>query len=428
MSSPAPSFNPQTFLDQVGSFNYVVDPSVDVSSQDQLTVVQLRSTPIYTGLMTEWKERTTFGGADDNATFELQLDGLLSRMDAANTNPAERILFPNSWSNFLFSFRSYFGIGNNASLGIDSSNPRSGPAFNGYLQSFETALQTGASPGQTFPATGLGSDWSALGASEIQDQFVNSFGGFLAAYPFTPSTDNQGNVTYPPETTQTFLNNYLHFISVTAVNEAVTLATSPEYASLLTYQQAYKAFFPNSTQQDFDSALAAFADEVENDSADGGYFNPSQHFARFFTEIKNKFLVLLATQGTLQANKGVQLAILWQVFALITSMVQSIQKVTAISAQRLGYLTNLQQAYTNLINSIPTFLNGQPFSSDDTGPINAKNQAFAQNLRSYSDLVGSASKSLQSNVSALNDATNTQANLITSIIQQMSTLISAIAK
>ena len=135
-------------------------------------------------------------------------------------------------------------------------------------------------------------------------------------------------------------------------------------------------------------------------------------------------------------NDGPRLAIIWKVFALVVSMIGVIQKVAGVYADRLQRLSQWDTAYTNLISNIPVFTvgDGSPFdggSSTEASKrqeLNTKNQTLSQNLQGYRSLVESTEKGVQSKVNNLNDAVNSQADLGTSLLQQMQTILSSIFK
>lgn len=421
-----PSFDPDDYLNLIGykdttgqivdsTFSHQYDPSVDPLNP-ALGPFSASITPTsleYAGLKTEWDTRTILG----TGTFEEQMTALFKRWDPAYTNVSQRLIFPRTLNDFIQQFRANFGI----------PNTSPGAAYTGFLTQFRTTLRADY-------------DLNPELNSVVNQEFEQSFAGFLNSYPSSKVIQTVGGTevaTYTAPNLSIFINNWRHFTTVVAAvkNSTVgrpgyntTLQNFTDYADLLTYEDAYKAFFPNATAADFTNTLQAFVAEVNADTKDGGYFVPSQMYDRFFEEMKNRFLVQQATQGTMLANSGPKLAILWSLFFLILEMIQSIQKVTAIEAQRLGYLTNYQKAYTELISQIPTLTNGQPFSSSFTGTANAKLQAFAENLRSFRGVQTDESKGLQSSVNGLNESGNQQANLATDLLQQMSSLLSTIMK
>lgn len=417
-----PSFDPSQFLNQIGvydpntgsvtssDFTFSVDPSTGTTGVPLTSNVANPISADVQGLIDEWTTRTKFGDSPpgtgtDYAAFQSQIAILLNKWSSTNVDPNDRLPFPQTWGDFITQFRKFFGIAN--------TNVNSGPAYNGFLTAFKAILKTDT-------------DWASLNPNTVDAEFIDSFSGFLKSYPLNSGLAT--NVQPAPIQFAGFINNWRHFNTVTAVvdpNTTIANITPVDYSNLLSYKEAYKAFFPNSTDADFTLAMQTFQNEVNNDPNNGGYFVPSQQFARFFSEIKSKLLVLQAASATDYQPK---LEIIWQVFATILEMIGIIQKVTAISAQRLSFLTNYQTAYTDLIAKIPTLLNNQPFDSDNTSQLNAKLQAFADSLRSYRGVVSDSSKSLQSSVNGLNESGTQQSNLASNILQQMNSLLSTIMK
>lgn len=438
MSSPSTGFDPNTFLSQLDNYNFSVDPSAAAYGTSGDPADSPTAAPALKGLYQEWLFRTAVNSValpttaqagspnepNDALQFTAEMKKLFAAWDAGNqVDPSGRIIFPRTWGDFITEYRTFFGIYNNpgaAGAGITSSNVLSGPAYVGFLTEFSKVVQ-------------LIPDFIPINAQTDfgQDEFVNSFGAFLSAYPFTSAPDAHGNVSFTQQSLDLFIQNWRHFMTVTAVNLNVTTSPSlstpgADYTKLITYEQAFKAFFPNASQQDFINEIESFVNEVDNDMQNGGYFLPSQLFERFFAEIKDKYLITKAVIGTVQANNVPKLDILWKVFALIVTMITSIQKVTAIEAQRIGFLTNYQKAYTELISAIPTFAAGHPF--DDPTSVNSQNQAWAESLRAFQGVVTDSSKGLQSSVNTLNQASQDQATVATNMLQQMQSIMQIISK
>lgn len=124
--------------------------------------------------------------------------------------------------------------------------------------------------------------------------------------------------------------------------------------------------------------------------------------------------------------------ILNRIFELLLKMISSLQSVAAAQAQRLNFQTSWQAQYTNLMSYVHVFTNGAggafSKSSDSTirSDLNNLNSTFIQTLQNRQSVISDNSKALQSNVSQSNDAVNQQSNLGTAILQELSTLLSAI--
>ena len=124
-----------------------------------------------------------------------------------------------------------------------------------------------------------------------------------------------------------------------------------------------------------------------------------------------------------------------RVFALLVTMIEVLQKTTATLAERLGFLTSWQKAYTDQMDQVHTFVqnNGDAFS-DETGDssrqmrdeLNRINTTFTEQMRSRRSIVSDDAKALQTAVNQLSDAVNQQTNMATSLIQQLSTILSVI--
>lgn len=124
--------------------------------------------------------------------------------------------------------------------------------------------------------------------------------------------------------------------------------------------------------------------------------------------------------------------ILNRIFELLLTMISSLQNVAAAQANLLNFQTSWQSAYTNLMAQVHVFTQGaggafskssQSATRDD---MNNLNSTFIQTLQNRQSVISDNSKALQSNVSQSNDAVNQQSNLGTAILQELSTLLSAI--
>ena len=97
----------------------------------------------------------------------------------------------------------------------------------------------------------------------------------------------------------------------------------------------------------------------------------------------------------------------------------------------LDHFTNTDYpANKSAIDSGPTV--NWRYNSDDSnsnnlrGEVNSKNQQFIENATSYRQVLRDASQTLQNYLSQTNDGLQQQSNLLTSIIQSLSTVMQAI--
>lgn len=135
--------------------------------------------------------------------------------------------------------------------------------------------------------------------------------------------------------------------------------------------------------------------------------------------------------------------ILDRIFKLLVEMINELQKTAAAQAQRLNFLTEWQKAYTDEMNQIHAFVaaNGDGQFSNGSTPLdhptdsaasqarqnlNQTNTNYTQQLQGNNSVISNDAKALQSNVNQTNDAVQAQTDMATSILQQLSTILSSI--
>lgn len=156
-------------------------------------------------------------------------------------------------------------------------------------------------------------------------------------------------------------------------------------------------------------------------------------------------------ETSLEPGNYGQPLILDRIFKLLVLMVEQLQKSAAAQADRLNFLSDWQKAYTEKINKIHVFAAGNgdgtkanvsggfvdtfdPTLDDPTDQnaasarqeLNATNTAYTTELQGFSQVVGDDAKALQASVNQTNDAVQSQTDMATSILQQLSTILSAI--
>lgn len=137
---------------------------------------------------------------------------------------------------------------------------------------------------------------------------------------------------------------------------------------------------------------------------------------------------------SLAPGNYVDTIILNRIMKLLASMIQTLQEVGIAQAQRLNFLTNWQQAYTDTLNQIHAFVrkNGDTIdgSSSNEGTmrdgLNQVNSTYTEQIRANNSSLNDTAKALQSNLNATNDAQQQQATLATTILQQLSTILASI--
>lgn len=113
------------------------------------------------------------------------------------------------------------------------------------------------------------------------------------------------------------------------------------------------------------------------------------------------------------------------IFQLLTQSLTAIQNVAATQAQSLQFFSNWQNYYTNLENEVPnpttfTNINGSAGATQTAAQFNTTLITLLQNRQS---IVADSTKNMQTVVNQSNDAASSAANLGSSLLQEMTTLL-----
>ncbi len=218
-----------------------------------------------------------------------------------------------------------------------------------------------------------------------------------------------------------------------------TLGADPTQPSLANYLQSYFLIFPAASLA---QAQAQFQQFYNAQITQYGFFNPSVFYQTWAQTLVQTLANGVSPIGALPVDTTnlasgnySKTLILNRIFSLIASMLNTLQRVAAMQANRLFILTSWQKAYTDALTQMHTFLGGdgtrlsgtaadqstQRAIANDT--INARLQQIMQNNRG---VVGDDAQGLQSNVNQSNDTVSQQANMATAIIQELTTLLNAV--
>ncbi len=236
---------------------------------------------------------------------------------------------------------------------------------------------------------------------------------------------------------------YNAYVSATnQYNSALTTYNTAEAA----YQTAltnYNAIVTNydrlvaldATDPAFQKAVAAYANQQISTN---GYFIPAQSAAGFSNYLSG-IGQIFPDKTTLAPMNAQKALILNQIFALASSFVGVLQSVAASQANVLNLYTKVQQAYTDKINQIHVFLVGDTsvdsnISKADSGSsttnqdyrseLNTANSSYQQAATANQQITSDQAKALESNINQTNDAVTQQTDLVTAIIQELSTILS----
>lgn len=386
--------------------------------------------------------------------------GLTTQSSITNTVVASGATPPTTFEEFMNSMVSYFNLtqpktppwhltDSNGNLVTD---PKLSSTYNEFLATFETNQQTSGLifdigqanlasnptavnnnspenadwsilPGYTAPAP----DGSVTTTGVVSTQFENAFAAFLKSFPYQEIENVGSDGSYHLITPQAFINTWLNFTTGTSTLQAATLNNSITYSSsgagnlvlgsndeanlyLLNYEAIYKAFFPNSSQADFQKFFKKFYNKLMADPENGGYFLPSHFVDEFFKDVTAAYLIPVRGQNSgLDVGKPV-LSVIWEVLARIQEMVGIVQQLSVFVSQRLTFLTNYQKAYTNLITTIPTITSTDPILATGADNRNAQLNNYRTTLVSYRDQITASSKGVQSYLDTLSQASSNTLN------------------
>lgn len=303
--------------------------------------------------------------------------------------------------------------------------------------------------------TSNGGDWSILSSnlnsnslelvtdpSDTNNWLVQSFNHFL--------TEGASTLYNPPGANffMNFFGQYDEFMTTTALLQTPDHAyvypgvSADAYINLPSYQQIFQLFGPpDSSGTLFQQSVTDFVNEVHSQE---GYFIPS-HFLKTWTDhVLEEARIANAplTGGSLDGNSSEKALVIDRILMLLIKLVDTIQRVGIAQASRLTYLTQFQQAYTALQTQIPVFLRGRndpegnpglggsgPDAADARNAINSYfNPRLVDSLRAFRGIQEDNAKKVQMGIDQSNSAANQQTDMITSFIQQLSTLLSTILR
>lgn len=161
--------------------------------------------------------------------------------------------------------------------------------------------------------------------------------------------------------------------------------------------------------------------------------------------------------------------VLDRIFSLLVELIDSLQKCAAAQANRLNFLSQWQKAYTDQMNQIHAFTmfngdgigafdgnnvdNGEQFYDNNGVPkedllaindttrridgrseratkarsdMNTLNTNLTQQMQGNRQVISDDAKALQTSVNQTNDAVQQQTDMATSILQQLSTILTSI--
>ena len=380
-------------------------------------------------------------------------DVALQRLDLVLEDPSISGL-PQTWETLISEYR-------DSSLfinipGMPRISGTFGDADDGFVQQYRDILGIG---GRVRDAPE--GDWSVLGpisrggvgavkAKDLEDQFVNAFNHFMKGKFFKDFFDNASR-----SPTVGLFSEWYAFLTVSSVLQSGTVIGGVgDFAS---YELVFTAFgfdpadFPNRLREFYEKKLS----ETGGGDPAKGFFIPSLHYDEWIEEIHDEFLVVTGAtklapgELTSVSNEFTKkLLSIDRILRLLILMIDILNDVSATQAERLIILANWQREYTDKLQQMPTFgpvdsnrtdLNPiffrEKIDKDDTvgetiqglrGDLNAEAQELITRIRGNRSVIQDDAKALRTNINQSQDAANQQANIATTLIQQLSTLLSAI--
>ena len=293
-------------------------------------------------------------------------------------------------------------------------------------------------------------DWSILSpisSTDFKEQFNNATRYFLKNYQYDkPNSQSE---------LDSLIEQFVEFTTPTALLQESSNSLVPFGGkNIIGYDEMFSSFFPSGVDGEgktFQERIQSFYDKkIEQD----GFFLPSHHMDEWFQDLQDEFLLNFQETtaiGTTKSTDGLQrVEILLRIFSLLTQLITTIQNVAATQAERLTLLARFQDAYTTLLNDLPIVTGGTGGGVAESGTtfnpvdgintdddeaqkenaarqgITSKTTALGEIVRGNRTLIQDRAKALQSTLNQSNDSSTQQANIATSIIQQLSTLLNSI--
>ncbi len=355
------------------------------------------------------------------------------------------------------------------SSAYDPSNPQS--PLNGLYNAF--LLLSGNSPGANNDQGSIISD------SSLPGQFTALFSDFIKNFNFNILSSSHGNtpvtsngISYQTNINanyQNFFTAFLRYLSTTTVlqtaskSTVLNLMTNPTRSTAQNYIQSYQAIYEsfngpigtlstNSAswtvaQSVFVARLSAFylseLAKTRTSAQPSGFFDASQDLSDWYNYTQNLYYNPQFSPNAVITDPDSTI-ILDKVLLSLINMISTIQTVAAAQANSLNFLSQWQEAYTNKLNQIHTFADGdgtvlgsftaglgtadwdQNASGAVRNALNNINQNYISKLQANQQTISDNSKSLQTNVNQSDDEANQQGSLADSVLQEMSTLLSSI--
>jgi hypothetical protein len=365
-----------------------------------------------------------------------QVDTFFNNFTLVNNQLGAPFVLPQNWDQFVTQFRTLTGAPN--------ASTTSGTMFDAFVSTYKQFMNITTTDPNAVPD----GDFAVLAgqgvtAANLKVQFVNSFNHFLQNYSFP------NNSSYSFGTPQQFFDNYIKYMTQTAVLQTTTGSATGSAPGLPAFEQIWTSY--GFTVSSFPAALKKFYDgillQTGNGHPENGYFTPSQVLSTWMDSVKNQYLSTMLV-SSVSTTGGDEVLVIDRILRLLVQMIGILQNISSSQADRLRFLTRWQAAYTNLLTDIPTFTQGDgsaidsnvstrpTVSSKDTAKseatvrdqVNPKMQALQDKTRARRDAISDQAKAMQSIINQSQTSANAQSDMATAFLSQLDTLLAAIYK
>lgn len=279
----------------------------------------------------------------------------------------------------------------------------------------------------------------------LKSAYTAWFNQYLANYSYPSS----GNITQ-----SNFLNAAVSQLSPTAKllsSSSLVIPTgigayavASNNSSITSFQEVYDTI--NGSDSGFQAALQSFYNTTIQQK---GYFIPSQEISSWAIQVESStFANFINTDpqfdigSTLRSIDSKRLLVIDRILDLIALMLGSLQRSAAAQSSRLVILANWQRAYTDSLGQLHTFTktDGTGISDPnntvanlDQDKANARdelntkfNDALRNNMQNQRSVLGDDSQALQANINQSTDEVSQQANLASTLLSDLNSLLTAI--
>lgn len=360
----------------------------------------------------------------------------------------------NNWSDFESGYYQFFNNQVGSSYSIDKT-----ALYNGFLQDFATTMGI-----QINSDGSVGGSWASLNTSSptLFDE-NNPNNPMILAFNQFASTVQNSNFSSPTaynsaSNLMTSFQNFLvsNFTLIGPPYVDPTASNQNAFQNVASFETIYNTYNPGATATDFQNFMQSF---YTNEVKIKGYFLPSTSTQDFANAVQNKDPTNVTynelPNSSISETGSHALLVLNEILALLIKLIGTLQQTGVAQAQRLNYYTNFQNAYTAMQSQVPVFTQNQMLTrvnadgsvssfaspigiatganSTEAGQVrNDLNSAFngiiSDNIRSLRDIQQNNAKQIQSNVNTTNDAVNQQTDMVSTFLQQLSTMLSSILR